>query len=366
LPANSVQPVEALPRSIAVMGLGQMGLVMSAMLCGRDQPLWRSTEQPSPPPQVWLAGHSSDEAGRLAQSRTSPRLPGFRLPERVRVALKPDEALADADLVVSAIPVQYTRGLWKTLKPIVPARAAIVSVAKGIETSSLLRPTQILADVLRDNPDGRPRALGVLSGPTIASELARCLPATMVAASDDPAFAALMQAAFSTSWLRVYTSADVLGVEVAGATKNIIAIAAGVLDGLNAGNNAKSALLARGLAEIARLGSAMGASRETFFGIAGVGDLATSCFSPEGRNRSCGEALGKGLSLEAHLATISGASGLVVEGVATTKAVMQLAAKYRVEMPIVAAVHAVLFEGMDPLNAIGSLMSREPTADKVS
>jgi glycerol-3-phosphate dehydrogenase (NAD(P)+) len=183
----------------------------------------------------------------------------------------------------------------------------------------------------------------------------------MIAASDDAEFAGLIQRTFSTSWLRIYTNPDLLGVEIAGATKNIIAIAAGVLDGLAAGYNAKSALLARGLAEIARLGAAMGAAPETFFGIAGVGDLATSCFSPEGRNRSCGEALGRGEKLEAYLKKQTS----VVEGVATTRSVIDLAAKYRVDMPITAAVHAVLFKGVDPLDAIGRLMSRELKGERV-
>ena len=178
---------------------------------------------------------------------------------------------------------------------------------------------------------------------------------------DDHDFAKRVQAVFSTSWLRVYTNSDLLGVELAGAVKNVIAIAAGIVDGLQAGNNAKSALLARGLAEIARLGLAMGASPETFFGVAGVGDLATSCFSPEGRNRSCGEALGKGATLEDFLSQ----TPHVVEGVATARSVVDLAKKYRVEMPIAQAVHAVLFEGVDPIEAIGKLMSREPKAERV-
>lgn len=357
-----------------------MGLVLAAMLCGRDQPTWRQAGAPGPgssastggseaaAPSVRLWAHNAEEAGRLSQLRTSPRLPGFRLPDAVRVALTDEEAVGEADLIVSAIPVQYTRAVWERLRARVRPHAAIVSVAKGIENGTLLRPTQILAEVLRDNPDGRPRRIGVLSGPTIAAELARCLPATMIAASDDLAFAQRMQQMFSTSWLRVYTHSDVLGVEIAGAVKNVIAIAAGVLDGLGAGSNAKSALLARGLAEIARLGGAMGASRETFFGIAGVGDLATSCFSPEGRNRSCGEALGKGERLEDYLARTSnpaGGGGLVVEGVATTQSVIELAKKYRVEMPITSAVHAVLFEGVDPLHAIGKLMSRDPIQERV-
>jgi len=161
--------------------------------------------------------------------------------------------------------------------------------------------------------------------------------------------------------MRIYTNPDLLGVELAGAVKNVIAIAAGIVDGLQAGNNAKSALLARGLAEIARLGVAMGASLDTFFGIAGVGDLATTCFSPEGRNRSCGQALGQGQKLDDYLAT----SRYVVEGVATARSVMALAIKYRVDLPIVGAVHSILFEGVDPIEAIGSLMARAQTQERI-
>ena len=339
------------PATITILGLGQMGLVCAAILTVGD----------APRPSVRLWGHSADEAGALAQTRRSRRLDGFVLPDAVRVCLRDDDAMRGANLIVSAVPAQHMREAWTRLARRVPRGASIVSVAKGIENGTLLRPTQVIADVLRDDPDSRPRRAGVLSGPTIAAELARCLPATMIAASDDGAFATSVQQLFSTSWLRVYTNTDVLGVELAGATKNIIALAAGVLDGLQAGYNAKSALLARGLAEISRLGTAMGASPETFFGIAGVGDLATTCFSPEGRNRSCGEQLGRGRPLEAVLRE----SPHVVEGVATTKAVMDLAAKYRVDMPITAAVHAVLFEGLDPIQAIGRLMSRGLKEERV-
>lgn len=331
-----------------------MGLVCASMLAGPDA---GARERP----RVRMWGHSLDEAGALAQTRESIRLSGFRLPDDVKICLQDADALHGADVIVSAIPVQFIREAWGRLRPHVPPGAGVVSVAKGVENDTLLRPTQVIADVLRDDPDARPRALGVLSGPTIAAELARGLPATMIAASDDHAFAERLQQLFATSYLRVYTNPDVLGVELAGATKNVIAIAAGVLDGLQAGYNAKSALLARGLAEIARLGGAMGASSETFFGIAGVGDLATSCFSPEGRNRSCGEALGKGEKLDAYLAR----SPYVVEGVATTRSVMDLARKYRVEMPITEAVHAVLFGGVDPIQAIGRLMSRELKQERV-
>jgi glycerol-3-phosphate dehydrogenase (NAD(P)+) len=317
------------------------------------------------PVRVRCWGHDPDEAGALAQTRRSSRLPEFVLPPDVEVAHHDARALEGASLIVTAVPVQFMREAWTRLAPHVPRGVPVVSVAKGVEIATGLRPTQIVREVLRetgrDDPDAPARALGALSGPTIATELSRCMPATMIAASDDADLARATQALFSTSWMRIYTHTDLVGVELAGATKNVIAIAAGVIDGLRAGNNAKSALLARGLAEIARLGVAMGASADTFFGIAGVGDLATSCFSPEGRNRSCGEALGRGEKLESYLQR----SPYVVEGVWTTKAIVSLAKKYRVDMPITGAVHAVLFEGVDPIEAIGRLMSRELKAERV-
>ncbi|MCA9300206.1 MAG: NAD(P)-dependent glycerol-3-phosphate dehydrogenase [Phycisphaerales bacterium] len=335
----------------AVLGIGQMGLVCASLL---------STVDPGrevPETEVLLWGLNQEEAHELAQTRRSKRLEGFRLADSARVSIR-DEDLSRANLIVSAIPVQHMREALRGLRPYLRPDAMVCSVSKGIETGTLMRPSQVISDVL-DDPDGRPRPVGALSGPTIATELARCLPATMIAASEDASFALLLQRQFSTSWLRVYTNADLLGVEVSGATKNVIAIAAGIIDGLQAGFNAKSALLARGLAEIARLGEALGARPDTFFGIAGVGDLATTCFSPEGRNRSCGEALGRGVKLKDYLDR----SPFVVEGVATTRAVLDLAQRFGVEMPITQAVHAVLFEGMDPLEGIQRLMRRELKAE---
>jgi glycerol-3-phosphate dehydrogenase (NAD(P)+) len=353
---------------VSVLGVGQMGMVCAGLLASQESVREASGATPgglSRPVRVLLWGHSPDEAGQLAQTRRSPRLEGFLLPDEVEVVLKDAPAVGQASLIVSAIPVQYIRDIWMRLAKHVPKDAAILSVAKGIENTTMLRPTQVIADVLRqsgrDDPDGKPRRIGCLSGPTIAAELARCLPAAMIAASDDLGFAREVQGLFGNSWMRIYTNPDVLGVELAGAVKNVIAIAAGIIDGLQAGYNAKSALLARGLAEISRLGLAMGASHDTFFGIAGVGDLATTCFSPEGRNRSCGEALGRGQKLDEYLMSIP----YVVEGVATTKSVMALARKYRVDMPITTAVHAILFEGMDPIEAIGQLMAREQKAERV-
>lgn len=342
---------------VCILGVGQMGLVCASALTSPDP---RGAGD-SPRADVVMWGYDEIENGRLAQTRKTERLPGFTLPGCIRISLSDREALEEADIIVNAIPVQFIRGAWERIKEHVPEHASVISVAKGIENGTLMRPTQVIADVLGDHPDAKPRAMGCMSGPAIATELAICLPATMAAASDHPGFAQTIQELFSTSWLRIYTNPDLLGVELAGATKNVIAIAAGIIDGLGAGYNAKSALLARGLAEIGRLGIAMGAQTNTFFGIAGVGDLATTCFSPEGRNRSCGEALGKGVKLDAYLRE----SMCVVEGVATTESVVDLSKKYKVDMPITDAVYAVLFEHLDPVDAITMLMSRDLREEQI-
>jgi len=285
-------------------------------------------------------------------------LPGIPLPTSLKFTADEQRAMAEPDLIVSAAPTQYVRRVWKRFAGKTPAGVPIVSVAKGIENETMLRPTQVIQDVLSD---ARSRPMAVLSGPSIAGELARCLPATVCIACEEPDLAGELQLAFTTRWFRVYTNDDVLGVELAGATKNVIAIAAGIIDGLQAGYNAKSALLSRGLAEIARLGNAMGARPETFFGVTGVGDLATTCFCPEGRNRTAGEMLGKGMPLDKVLDEVPG----IVEGVPTTRSVMALARQYDVEMPITAAVHAVLFEELDPIDGISMLMSRAPKEERI-
>jgi glycerol-3-phosphate dehydrogenase (NAD(P)+) len=207
---------------------------------------------------------------------------------------------------------------------------------------------------------GSQTSVAVLSGPNIAAELARYLPATAVAASSDAALAERVQTAFTTQWFRVYTNPDVIGVELAGATKNVIAIAAGILDGLAAGNNAKAALVTRGLVETTRLGVAMGALEATLHGLAGLGDLITTCVSPEGRNRTVGEQIGKGRKLADILAKMDS----VAEGVPTTKAVVELARRHNVEMPITQAVHAVLFDGKDVIHALTDLMTRDPKRER--
>jgi glycerol-3-phosphate dehydrogenase (NAD(P)+) len=335
---------------ITIVGDGAMATVLGMLLDGRGA-------------RVTLWGAFPDHVAETIQSRKSRHLQDCVIPASVRLTASDAEAFQGAELIVSAVPTQFMRSVWRRLAPHVPDTVPIVSVAKGIETDTLLRPTQIIGEVLGPGGDGHrgTRSLAALSGPSVAAELAECLPATVCVAADEPRLAQTVQRTFTTDWFRVYTNEDLLGVELAGATKNVIALAAGILDGLRAGINAKSALLARGLVESTRLGLAMGASRQTFYGLAGVGDLATTCFSPSGRNRTCGELLGRGTSLKDVLASVHG----VVEGVPTTRAVMGLAEQHQVDMPIARAVHGVLFEGQDPVAQIGRLMTREPKAEGI-
>ena len=329
---------------VTILGDGAMGIVCSILLRqgGHDVTMWGAFEE---------------SIDRLLQDREQRRLlPGARIPNEVRLTANVQDCFDGCTMILSAIPTQYMRATWKRLKPYVPAGVPIVSVAKGIENDTLLRPTQVIADVLEHSLGKKQNDLAVMSGPNIAAEIARYLPATAVVASGADGVAERVQLAMSTQWFRLYTNSDTIGVELAGATKNVIAIAAGILDGLSAGNNAKSALVTRGLVEITRLAVAMGAQAATFQGLAGVGDLITTCVSPEGRNRTVGEQIGKGRKLADVLADMKS----VAEGVPTTKAVRSLAQRYKVEMPITEEVYAVLFENKDVIAALTDLMTRDP------
>jgi glycerol-3-phosphate dehydrogenase (NAD(P)+) len=329
------------PERVTILGDGAMATVCTILLKAGGH-------------AVTLWGAFEESIDRLRQNRENQRfLPGARIPTGVRLTANEADCFNKCTLVVSAIPTQFMRGIWDRLKRYLPAGVPIVSVAKGIENGSLLRPTQVIGDVLGM---GHGHELAVLSGPNIAAELARYLPATAVAASEQSDLVNRVQAAFSTQWFRVYTNNDVIGTELAGAIKNVIAIAAGILDGLAAGDNAKAALVTRGLVEITRLGVAMGAKEETFGGLAGLGDLITTCVSPMGRNRTVGQQIGQGK----RLADILGGMNSVAEGIATTQSVWQLSRRFRVEMPITDAVYAVLFEDKDVLHALSDLMTRQP------
>src|SRR3954447_10846795 len=333
--------------SITILGDGAMATVCSILLTtgGVEVTMWGAFEE---------------SIERLIQNRENLKLlKGVKIPPKAKLTANDAGAFDGSSMIVSAIPTQYMRSVWQRLRKFVPQNVPIVSVAKGIEIETLLRPTEIIADVLSPGVTC-PWPLAALSGPNIAAELARYLPATAVAASEDEAFAQRVQSLFSTQWFRVYTNNDVVGVELAGASKNVIAIAAGILDGLAAGNNAKAALVTRGLVEITRLGVALGAREATFTGLAGLGDLITTCVSPEGRNRTVGEQLGKGRKLADILAGMDS----VAEGVPTTRAVREMARRRNVEMPITEAVYSVLFEQKDVLHALSDLMSREPKPER--
>ncbi|MBN2455585.1 MAG: NAD(P)-dependent glycerol-3-phosphate dehydrogenase [Sedimentisphaerales bacterium] len=328
--------------NVSIIGDGAMGTVM-AMLMTEKKVRTR----------IW--GYDAEQLRQIQVDCENKKfLPGYKLPEEIKFEADDELITKGAELMVSAVPCQFIRSIWLRLKRNVPQDIPIVSVAKGIENNTLLRPSQIIAEVL-----GKTKGLAVISGPTIADELARKLPATACAASTDEGLAKQIQRTFNTPWLRVYTNTDIIGVELAGAMKNIIAIAAGIIDGMGTGDNAKASLLSRGLAEITRLGVAMGARQNTFAGLTGLGDLVTTCISPRGRNRTFGERIGKGQSAEqAQRATAS-----VIEGITTCKSVIALAQRHNVEMPITKAVYQVIFKNKPLQQAISELMMRELKAE---
>ncbi len=320
-----------------VIGDGAMGTLCALMLADRGM-------------AVSLWGVSNDHVAVLNRDRENKRyLPGFPFPNILTVTNDDAAALKDAALVISAVPCQYMRTVWTQLAPWVDQKTPIVSVAKGVELKTLACPTTIIQQCVGQVP------VACLSGPSIAREVAQHKPASLVAASMDLNVAQLVQVSFSNEYFRVYTSQDLIGVEIAGAVKNVIAIAAGICDGIDCGDNAKASLLTRGLVEITRLGLAMGAVVETFRGLAGVGDLFTTCVSKIGRNRSAGQRIGQGETAE----QVVRSTKSVIEGIPTTKSVLTLAQQYNVEMPIVESVASVLFDDVKPATAIRSLMTRQ-------
>jgi glycerol-3-phosphate dehydrogenase (NAD(P)+) len=325
-------------KRITVLGDGAWGTALALILArnGRRAVLWSRFPEYA--------------AEMRARRENFKFLPGAPLPEAVEVVSGPPPA---ADLYVAAVPVQFLRETFSEIRPHLPGNALVVCVSKGLEQSTGKRPTEVLREVL-----GRAR-LVVLSGPSHAPELARGLPASVVAAGP-PAATKEVQRLFGGDVLRVYSSRDVLGVELGGALKNVIALAGGLCDGLGLGHNAKAALLSRGIVEMARLGAAMGARRQTFFGLSGIGDLITTTTFPAGRNLSVGRAIGQGKKLS----EVLGSMESVAEGVWTVRAVVGLAKRHGVDMPITREVHAILYEGKPPKDALRDLMRRGPRAEE--
>jgi glycerol-3-phosphate dehydrogenase (NAD(P)+) len=293
-------------------------------------------------------------AAEVARSRENHRLlPGVGIPPSVAVTADIRQATAGAELLVVAIPTAFLREALTPLAAHIPAGKPVVSVVKGIENETFLRPSEIIRQLLGE------RDVAALCGPTHAEEFARRLPASVVVAGTNPGLLNDVQALFSTDRFRVYTNRDIVGVELAAALKNVVAIAAGICDGLRYGDNAKAALLTRGIVEMSRFGVALGAEPATFYGLAGIGDLITTCFSGYGRNRRVGERLGQGARLADVLAEIHG----VAEGVTTCRSVYGLAQKHGIDMPITTEVYRVLYEGKSPEAATQSLMMRPRRAE---
>lgn len=324
----------------SVLGAGAWGTALAMLLSdnGHEVTLW------SP---------FAEQTEELRRTRKSVALGEVELPESLCFTSDLKEAAEGRELLVFATASVYTRGVAKEVKPFVKPGQLIVCVAKGIEDKSLLFQTD---EVKQEIPDA---VVTCLSGPSHAEEVARQLPTTCVAGAEDSEVAAKVQQLFMNRVFRVYTSTDVRGIELGGAVKNVIALAAGIADGLGYGDNTKAALITRGIAETARLGVKIGANWETFAGLTGIGDLIVTCASMHSRNRRAGILIGQGKSMEEAMREV----GQVVEGVYSAKAALALAEREQVEMPIVEVVNRVLFSGLPAAEAVQMLMERDPVAE---
>ena len=328
-----------MPPPVTLFGAGSWGTALAVHLAraGREVTLW---------------GRRAERVDEIRRSGENPTyLPGVRIPSSVEVTSNLDQAAEAANLWALAVPSQHLRTVADTLRPHTRPEGIVVSLAKGIENDTLLTMSQVLQEVLGDLAEGH---IGVVSGPSHAEEVAEGRPTSLVAAAPTADAARALQKAVITERLRVYANTDVLGVEIGGAAKNVLAIAAGIGDGVGYGDNAKAALVTRGLAEIRRLGQAMGARPETFSGLSGIGDLVATCTSEHSRNRRLGELIGEGRDL----GEVLDAMEMVAEGVRTTQSLVALAERHEVEMPIAAAVHAVLFDDKRPGEMVKRLMTR--------
>jgi len=322
---------------IGILGDGGWGTTLAILLSNKGYP-------------VTLWGAFENYAKQMAKSRLNQKfLPGIRIPREVKIISDIKSAIADKEIIVFAIPSQYTRSILKKIKGGFSKNTIFLSVTKGIEIRSSKRISEVIRAELG------PVKLAVLSGPTIAREVAKGIPTTAVAASINKKIRKTIQTVFSTERFRVYTNPDLVGVELGGSLKNVIAIACGVSDGLGFGTNTKAAILTRGLAEISRLGRAMGARSETFSGISGLGDLVTTCISKQSRNRMVGELIGRGRSLK----EIRRHMQMVAEGVPTAKSAYALSLKYKIDMPITSEVYRLLYKNKSPRLAVKDLMMRK-------
>jgi len=323
-------------KRISIIGDGGWGTTLAIHLARKKYP-------------VTLWGAFEENVAQVNKSRENKKfLPGIKIPQQVKLTSDINEAILFGDLIVLSSPSEYLTDALSKIQNTAYKGKVFVSVVKGIHPKSFKRMSEIIQEYL---PNVK---LVVLSGPTIAGEVAQKIPTTAVAACADQKLAVTIQKIFNSDTFRIYTNTDLVGVEFGGSVKNVIALACGICDGLKLGTNAKAAVLTRGLGEITRLGMALGARRETFYGLTGLGDLVTTCFSPSSRNRTVGEALGRGGNIK----DILGGMNAVAEGVVTAKAVYLLAKKMKIPMPIVTEVYKIIFEGKSASRAMKDLMGR--------
>ncbi|MBI5789639.1 MAG: NAD(P)-dependent glycerol-3-phosphate dehydrogenase [Candidatus Schekmanbacteria bacterium] len=330
---------------LAVIGAGSWGTALAYRLAKNNY-------------RIGLWVHNPNLAKIIDQTHENPSyLPKVSLPANIQASSSLDKVLSDSQYCILVVPCQFLRGVAESLVPCLAPKTSILTASKGIENTTLLRPTQILSDVI-------PKNLGcqtaVLSGPTFAKEVAAGLPSAAVVASEHLDTAKKFQKLLTAPGFRLYVNTDVIGTEIGGALKNVIAIAAGVSDGLGFGLNARAALITRGLAEITRLGLSLGANPLTFQGLSGLGDLVLTCTGDLSRNRRVGLKLGKG---NYTLTEIQQGMQMVAEGVPTARAAKELAAKQKIPMPITEQVYSLLFEGKNPRSAVQELMGRELTSE---
>ena len=326
-------------KSLAIIGGGSWGTALSIVLAPRF-------------PDVRLWVYEPDLAIRMADSRQNDvYLPGLTVPSTVRIVNDLGSALEGAEIVLSVMPSHLVRELYRQMGPFLNPRMVFVSATKGLENNTLLRPSEIIHEVV----SGRfPAQVAVLSGPTFAREVASLNPTALVVASEDEDLNRCVQGLFSSSTFRLYTSPDPLGVEIGGSVKNVVAIGAGVLEGMGLGHNPMAALITRGLAEMTRLALALGAKVQTLSGLAGLGDLVLTCTGELSRNRTVGIELARGRKLD----EIVGSMKMVAEGIKTANAALELAGRHGVEMPITEMMHQVIHQGLDPREAVRRLMER--------
>ncbi len=326
-------------KKITILGSGSWGTALSVLLANKGYSI-----------NLWA--RKKEHAENLKKNRVNSKyLPNVELPKNINIHWDILESIRDSEIIVIAVASQGVRETLEKIKEHVDENVIFVNVSKGLEKNTLLRISEIVHSYFPNN------IYVMLSGPSHAEEVSKNIPTTIVAASKDRNGAELIQDIFTTPNLRVYTNPDVIGVEIGGALKNVIALGAGICDGLGFGDNAKAALMTRGIREIARLGNSIGAYVSTFAGLTGIGDLIVTCTSMHSRNRRCGILLGQGKSLDEAVQSI----GMVVEGVSTTKAAYELSLKYGVEMPITTEMYKILYENHDARQSVYNLMQRSKT-----